>query len=170
MCLLRPITRYHFAMLLRRAQESDITELMSWFETAASCQTWGGPAFEYPYTRDSFVRDLHWPGMDSFVLTDESDEVSGFGQFYEKYSRVHLARIVVNANSRGSGNGVRLVQGLVEEGVKKLTHREASLYVYKDNEAAIACYQRAGFVEAAHPVADENFQDCFFMVLNPSAN
>ena len=110
-------------MPLRRATDSDVTELMSWFDDSHSCKQWGGPAFEFPFTRESFARDLHWPDMDSFCLVNESDRLAGFGQFYEKYSRVHLARIVVNANCRRSGSGVELVQGLVEAGMATLSHR-----------------------------------------------
>lgn len=157
-------------MHLRRATDTDVTELMSWFDNSRSCKQWGGPSFEFPFTRETFVRDLHWPDMDSFGLVDELGQLTGFGQFYEKYSRVHLARIVVSKNSRGAGNGAKLVQGLAEAGMERLSHKEASLYVYKDNEVAIACYEKVGFVKSGDPAGDEKFDDCFFMVFKPGGN
>ena len=154
-------------MILRKARKSDIQELMTWFDTAESCRSWGGPRFEFPFTTESFCRDSRWSDLDSFSLVDDSDRLLGFGQFYEKLNRVHLARIAVDPKRRGAGHGTVLMQELFVAGTTLLSHKEFSLYVYSDNAAAIACYRGVGFKEVPAEEENEGLKDCLFMVAKP---
>ncbi len=152
-------------MSLRRARKTEISELMGWFDTATSCTLWGGPSFEFPYTTDTFYRDLKWSSIKSFSWVNDNGKLIGFGQLYEKLGRTHLARLVVNPNYRGKGFGTRLLHNLIEEGARIFSHDENSLYVDHGNTTAISCYQSAGFRSTDRPEEDKGFEDCLFMVL-----
>ena len=150
-------------MKFRRADIKDIPELMRWFDSAASCKLWGGPNFEYPFTLDTFYRDLRWFSIDSFSLAAPGGELLGFGQVYEKLDRRHLARIVTHPGYRGKGYGRMLLRRLIGEA----PDREYSLYVYEHNTTALSCYRSMRFQRSSRPAEDIGFDDCLFMVLKP---
>ena len=150
---------------MREATRSDIGQLMGWFETADATTRWAGPNFAFPFTRESFLRDLKWPAVHSYCLVNDEDTMVGFGQFYEKFGRNHLARIAVDPQARGHGHGVALVRGLAASAGELFPGRDTSLYVYLDNAAAIRCYRRAGFEDAAAPDEGESYKSCLFMIL-----
>jgi ribosomal protein S18 acetylase RimI-like enzyme len=139
------------------AADADIRALMRWFPDAASTRTWGGPSFRFPFTFDSFIADARWPGMSSWCLHDER-EMLGFGQYYDLYHRIHLARIAVHPVRRGQGLGKLLLAMLMDEACKDMEFAEFSLYVYRDNAAAIRCYAALGFEVAEFP-ADAPLRD-----------
>lgn len=160
---------------LRPAVEADIDALMGWFGDARDVHTWGGPAFRYPFTPASFREDCHWPSMASFILQDPAGRGCGFGQVYEYRRRNHLARLVARPGARGRGVGRRLVEGLVSAGHALFSHPECSLFVFRDNAAALACYRAAGFSEADFPDDRAGFRDaCYFLtrpvMLPPAAS
>jgi hypothetical protein len=71
------------AYSLLPAREDAMRALMQWFPDAPSTRVWGGPAFRFPFTFESFVADARWPGMSSWCLRD-GREMLGFGQFYDR--------------------------------------------------------------------------------------
>ncbi len=150
-------------MKLNDANESDIKHLMSWFPTERSIDIWGGPKFRYPYTPETFQEDVHWRQMDSYCLFDFSGEMLAFGQFYERHGRINLARLVVSPDRRRQGIGKQLVGLLMEQGRKGIPLQEFSLYVYKDNYPAKACYAKLGFQEHEYPADDEMAETCIYM-------
>ena len=135
---------------LRPATEHDLRALMRWFPDAASTRVWGGPSFRFPFTFDSFIADARWPGMSSWCL-EHDGLIVGFGQFYDRYHRINLARIAVHPERRGEGLGKRLLALLMEEACKTMDFAEFSLFVYRDNAAAIRCYTAMGFAVAEFP-------------------
>ena len=150
---------------LRPAHESDIPVLMNWFQTERECKTWGGPEFDFPFDRVSFTRDVKWPQLDSYSLVRPDDGLLGFGQYYEKQQRVHLARLVVAPDFRGRGLGVELVGRLLETGREKLGRSDGSLYVMEHNAAALSCYRSLGFELHPPPENDVIHSGVVFMVL-----
>ena len=137
--------------LLREAVDTDIDTLMTWFTGPADVDTWGGPDFRYPYTRDSFLADIHWHEMASFGLADPDACLVAFGQIYERRQRIHLARLVVAPAHRGRGIGTRLGRLLMEAGKHLFPHDEYSLFVYRHNVPAYACYRALGFSVSEYP-------------------
>ena len=137
-------------MRLRAAQSADIDALMAWFPDESSIRNWSGPTFEYPFDQASFYRDCKWPELASYCL-DSHGVLQGFGQFYDRYGRVNLARLVISPESRGRGTGQLLVNALIEESRSVLGLSEAGLFVYRDNEPAYCCYRATGFRVAAMP-------------------
>lgn len=141
-----------------------IRELMSWFPDEPSVRIWGGPAFRFPFTQESFLHDAHWGRMATYVLVDDDGALLAFGQFYEKEGRVHLARLAVAPNRRGEGVGRALVGGLIAKGTKVLPGADNSLFVMRNNERAVRCYAGLGFVETVFPAANKSYPDQMFMV------
>ncbi len=137
-------------MQLRAARAEDIDALMAWFPDEASVRNWGGPFFDYPFDRESFHRDCKWRDMATYCL-ESHGTLQGFGQIYERYGRVNLARLVVNPSARGCGLGQLLVNALIDESRGTLGLGEAGLFVYRSNESAYFCYRAAGFEPAPMP-------------------
>ena len=137
-------------------------ELMTWFPTAADVNVWGGPKFRYPFTRETFRQDCRWPEMQSYVLRDDQ-ELLAFGQFYERLSRINLARLIANPGRRGEGVGRHLVEALLDEGPRHLDCAEYSLFVYRDNTPALRCYESCGFRTTAYPKDTEWADECYYL-------
>ena len=150
-------------MELSTASESDISYLMSWFPTERSTDIWGGPKFRYPFTPETFQEDVHWRDMDTYCLVDSSGEMLAFGQIYERHGRINLARLVVSPDRRRQGIGKQFVCLLMEQGRKNIARQEYSLYVYRDNHPAKACYAGLGFEESEYPENDEMAETCIYM-------
>lgn len=129
----------------------DVDRLMAWLPDADSIDLWGGPGFRFPYTRDSFEEDMHWGKMASFSLRHPSGNLVAFGQLYEKFGCINLARLVANPTMRGQGVGKRLVGMLMTVGRPMFSCPRFSLFVYPDNTPAYECYKSMGFTIADCP-------------------
>lgn len=148
---------------LTTSSEADIEELMSWFKTADDINIWGGPSFRFPFDRDSFFHDVYWGRMASFSLRDPEHELAAFGQIYERFKCINLARLVVNPAARGQGVGKRLVQALMMEGPAHFDKNMFSLFVYRDNTPAYKCYRSMGFVVTPYPPGMEHADVCYYL-------
>lgn len=148
---------------LRPAAEADVDILMRWFQSGAEVNDWGGPYFRYPFTRETFVEDVHWGRMASFVMLDAAELVAGFGQIYERDDRIHFARLIVDPERRGRGAGRRLIELLMAAGAGLYPHDEFSLFVYRANEPAYRCYRSLGFEVADYPPDMPLAEECVFL-------
>ncbi len=137
---------------------------MSWFSDKVSVEIWGGPPFRFPFTRESFLEDVRWNKMQSFVMLNTADAMIGFGQTYEKEKRGHLARLVVSPKLRGEGHGKELVELLIEKARECCSCSEFSLYVLRDNIVASRCYAKVGFEDAPYPRGDDYYSSQKFMI------
>jgi ribosomal protein S18 acetylase RimI-like enzyme len=135
---------------------------MRWFPSRESCQVWGGPEFRFPFTAETFRADSHLE-LASWVLLDGCDLLCGFGQYYLRAGRCHLARLVIVPSHRGRGFGTRLIELLSDGGKTALGVEHCSLFVATANTTAIALYQRLGFARAAYP-GDPPVPGCHYMV------
>lgn len=147
---------------LEKVTHADFDQLMTWFSDAQALSAWGGPNFRFPFTRETFLEDCRWPGMETRVLR-ASNELLGFGQFYERHGRINLARLVVNPLRRGEGLGSRLVAALLDEAPNFVSGDEYSLYVLRDNLQALGCYRSAGFRIADYPQGDPWADTCLYL-------
>jgi ribosomal protein S18 acetylase RimI-like enzyme len=147
----------------RPAAESDIDELMRWFPDERSVRVWGGPEFRFPFTRHSFTEDMHWGRMDAFCLCGDRDRIAAFGQLYVRYERINLARLVVDPERRGRGIGKELVGRLLDAGRRIFACEEFSLFVFRDNVSALACYRSMGFEITAYPDGMPLADECYYL-------
>lgn len=143
-------------MRLVTATEQHFDELMTWFPDRPSCERWGGPHFRFPFTRATFVEDTRRDEMPPFSLVGESGELLGFGQYYLRAGRCHLARLAVAPDHRGRGLGARLVRELGAVGCERLAVDDCGLFVMEDNAPAVRLYERLGF--AVLPYPEEGFE------------
>jgi len=152
------------SMKLVASQDPHIDTLMSWFPDKESGYLWCGPGLRYPFTRVTFLEDSRWGEMPAYSLVDTEGELLGFGQYYEKSGRCHLARLVVSPRARGKGIGKILISELIRIGMDELSVNECSLFVVKANTPALKCYTTLGFDATEYPENHEYFDDIQFMV------
>jgi ribosomal protein S18 acetylase RimI-like enzyme len=148
---------------LVEASDRDLDELMSWFHDAAQVDVWGGPRFRFPFTRATFRKDCRWGRMPGFRLNSPAGEFSAFGQMYQRYGRINFARLVVKPGLRGQGVGRKLVGKMIEEGPKLFPADEFSLFAYRHNTAALACYRSMGFVVRDYPQGARMADQCYYL-------
>lgn len=149
-------------MELEKASRQQLLALMAWLPDERACRQWGGPAFRYPFSEQTFLEDCRWQELPSYVLLD--GELRAFGQFYQRLGRCHLGRLIVAPAHRGAGVGRTLVTELLRRGCADLRVSECSLFVLKDNAAARALYHKLGFELADYPGSPEWLELCDYMV------
>lgn len=154
-------------MELVEASELHLNQLMTWFSSDEDCTRWGGPGFRFPFDEIRFQEDLRWQEFYSLALVTATGQMVAFGQLYEKYNRMHLARLVVHPAQRRKGYGRMLIEKMLVVGPSLIEQDTYSLNVYADNEAAISCYHQLGFEVIPSPEQDPRFATCLFMVLKP---
>jgi len=147
------------------ATTAHVLQMKAWFPTARSCAIWGGPAFRFPFTDETFLEDSKLAELPSFVLVAQSNDVRGFGQFYRRAGRCHLGRLAIAPEHRGRGLGTRLIRLLMHEGMGRLGTAECSLFVHVSNTAALALYERLGFRRTEYPEAGQSLADCHYLVM-----
>ncbi len=157
----RPADRRDWRLI--EATDRDLEELMSWFRDSDEVDIWGGPRFRFPFTRATFRKDCHWGRMPSFRLNSPAREFCAFGQMYQRYGRINLARLVVNPRMRGRGIGKRLVASLIEAAPSLFAAHEFSLFSYRHNAAALGCYQSMGFVIHDYPEGAPMADECYYL-------
>ncbi len=149
--------------VLAEAVESDVDSLMKWFPDKDAIHLWGGPDFRYPFNRHSFVEDMYWGRMASVSLRDPHKILAAFGQFYERYGRINLARLVVHPKRRGQGVGRRLITMLMEASRQLFDCPEYSLFVFRDNKRAYDCYRSLGFEVTDYPNDMPHADVCYYL-------
>jgi len=159
------ITWYTF-MKLVYPTNSQIQTLMTWFKDKQQFNDWAGPKAHYPFTPESFAQDLQIYTLKSFAMVDKDDVLIGFGQYYLRHHRCHLARLVISPDQRGKGLIVPLIQHLQHDAKASLGTTQSSLFVYQHNQAAIKAYQRLGFEVAQYP--DDSMSTCIYMITTQS--
>lgn len=152
------------AMSLVESSRAHIRELMGWFPDQESCRQWGGPEMRFPFSEKRFLEDIHWPKLPSYSAVGNDGRLLGFGQFYEKLGRCHLARLAVAPEVRGMGLGKKFVSSLMKISQDQLRKNEFSLYVLEQNTPALACYRSLGFKQVEEPEPAINLKDCIFMI------
>ena len=148
---------------LQEATSADIDVLMTWFPQKEDVLIWGGPTFRYPFTPETFFEDIHWGRMASFALRDPAAEFAAFGQISERLGRIHLARLVVHPAQRARGIGKRLLRMLMIASQPLFDCKEWSLFVLRDNEAALNCYQAMGFTVGEYPEDVPHADVCYYL-------
>ena len=155
-------------MSLQPFQSNQLQQLMSWFPDPASCRTWGGPEFRYPFDETTFREDSRILSLPSWSLPGSDGNLSAFGQYYLRSGKCHLSRLAVAPRLLGQGIGSALVRELCQLGCEALAVASCSLFVLPGNESALRLYRRLGFVAVAYPDPDPVFAECIYMVASRS--
>lgn len=149
---------------LQPFHDSRLPELMSWFPDQASCRTWGGPEFRHPFTATTFREDARVGTLASWALFTGDDVFAGFGQYYLRAGRCHLARLAIAPGFRGRGLGSTLVRELCRRGSAELGVGSYSLFVLPGNDGALRLYQRLGFTTAPCPEPAAGLEEMMYLV------
>jgi ribosomal protein S18 acetylase RimI-like enzyme len=150
-------------MKLVNLAETHLPELMQWFPDHRSCTVWSGPEFRYPFTETTFREDVRLQ-LPSYSLVDNENELVGFGQYYRRVNRCHLARLVIAPAHRGRAAGSFLIRELSRYGCSDLRVSECSLFVLESNTPAVRLYHRLGFRAALYPEEAPAIEGCIYMV------
>jgi ribosomal protein S18 acetylase RimI-like enzyme len=135
-------------MKFRQSANVDLEVVMGWIGSEAEATNWGGAGIRFPLVLDQLKQDINWGECDSYSLFSHKKLV-GFGQTANSYGCLHLSRIIVNPRQRGEGLGIQLMENLIK--LADDSECDCSLFVFKDNTAAISLYRRLNFYSAAYP-------------------
>jgi ribosomal protein S18 acetylase RimI-like enzyme len=145
-------------------EDARLPELMSWFPDEASCHTWGGPEFRFPFTAATFREDAKLASLATRTLVADDGTLAGFGQFYLRVGRCHLGRLAIAPDARGRGLGATLVRELCRQGSIALGVESFSLFVVPGNDRALQLYRRLGFSPVPYPEPTPALDPYIYMV------
>ncbi|MFC1796792.1 GNAT family N-acetyltransferase [Pseudomonadota bacterium] len=151
-------------MQLQPSRKEHALEIMNWFPEEDDCRQWGGPIMRFPFREKTFLEDIHWKKIPSYSAITHEGLLLGFGQFYEKLGRCHLARLAVSPQYRSLGLGRTFICSLMHVGQEQLDTNRFSLYVLSNNAPAVACYQSLGFELAETPEEAIKLKYCVYMI------
>lgn len=131
---------------LRPPETADYAVMGGWVPDADSCLRWAGPRLKFPFRPSRLPQLLAEPGAHSFAMSRGMGPALGFGQFWVRDPGVaHLARIILAPAARGQGLGTTLCELLMAEAARATGAAAFTLRVYRDNDPALAIYERLGF-------------------------
>ncbi len=148
---------------LSSATDTDLREVLTWFDCAKELLYWGGPDLTFPPELESFKQQSRYHKSHSFVLHTSTEVVVAFGQFYNRLNHCHLGRLAVAPTHRGQGIGAVLIERLNQRGKKDLGLQSGSLFVLNDNAPAMHLYQKLGYQQAQYPKTIP-LEKCLYMI------
>ena len=140
---------------LRGFRESDAREVAGWPTSGEEVHRWAGSLIGWPVDASVFGLWHADPEVKPYVMCEGETPV-GYGEVWvdEDEREVELARIIVRPTNRGRGMGKLLVRLLLDR-ASLYGHPDALVRVVPDNDAALACYQGAGFTAISEPEREE---------------
>ncbi len=145
---------------LRPPDQADYDAIATWIKDADSCARWAGPLVPFPFPAGKLPELLSVTDGSSYCLSNSDGSCIGFGQFWVvKQGAVHLGRIIISPDVRGTGAGRLLCEKLMTKAVKATGATTVTLRVYRDNTAALSLYSSLGF----SVVESESTGDLLFM-------
>lgn len=116
--------------------------------------------FHRPWTRAEYERELQDPARCYLYVVRVDGAIVGYCSFWRIFDEIHLNNFAVHPSRRRHGlGGALLAHVLAESAAFGAPH--ATLEVRASNTAAIALYERGGFVRTGlrrgyytHPVED----------------
>ena len=137
-------------------QESDFDQLIEWIYDEEILIKWCGSLFKFPLTRESlswYIKSTNIVGeSEAFVYKaiDEEGNVVGhisLGGLSYKNRSARVTRVLVGNNAqRGKGCCQSMIKEILKVAFEELKLHRVSLGVYNDNEPALKCYLKTGFV------------------------
>lgn len=100
--------------------------------------------FSVPWSRQGFMDALQKTGA-YYIVAVADDRVVGYCGAYGVYDEADINQVAVTGNYRRSGIGERMARQLLD-GLTQRGYLYTTLEVRKSNMAAIALYEKLGFV------------------------
>lgn len=138
-------------MRLRPFDRADIPSLLAWVESPDALYEWAGPLFTYPLNAEQLER--YWltatgdPPTRRLFTALAGDEPVGhiaLDRIDRRHNSATLARVLIAPGRRGQGLGRQMVQLALAVAFDELRLHRVELFVFDFNQAALACYARAG--------------------------
>ncbi len=137
-------------------ERRDFARLKRWITSPEFLLQWAGPVFDYPLNDaqlENYIRgaELNPPLRRIYRVEDRSSrKVIGhieLDHIDPRNKSATVCRVLVGEPSlRRKDVGTRMVRKLLAIGFEKMGLHRMDLVVFDFNEAAIRCYEKAGFV------------------------
>lgn len=132
--------------------EADYDRLIGWIKSEEELIQFAGSIFHFPITHQQLQFYRMPPHRQIYkVVEAESGEIIGHGEIgniqKENGSAVLCRLLIGEEKHRGKGYGGELVRQLLMLCFDSLKLHRVELNVYDFNAAAIACYEKQGFVK-----------------------
>ncbi|RXJ04575.1 N-acetyltransferase [Anaerobacillus alkaliphilus] len=142
---------------LRYFVRSDFNQLISWVNSPEFILQWAGTSFVYPLDEaqlENYIENANHENADILiykVVDTKTNDVIGhisLGRIDRKNRSARIGRVLVGANAvRGMGIGQQMIREVLKVAFEELSLHRVSLGVFNFNTAAIACYEKVGFVK-----------------------
>jgi RimJ/RimL family protein N-acetyltransferase len=131
-------------------ERTDFKQLIGWIDSPKFMMLWGGRTFNYPLTEQQLENYIGSDVLIYRVVHEDSGEV--IGHINLTMDRINnsgrIGKVLIGDSSlKGHGIGKMMVQKVLNIAFGQLKLHRVSLGVFDFNLAAIACYERAGFVK-----------------------
>lgn len=140
---------------LRYFEREDFQQLIDWVDTPEFLLQWGGPQFQYPLTvsqLEEYIKGSNHESAHSLiyaVILEETGSCIGhisLGNIDRRNNSARVGKVLVGAKeARGKGIGQLMIHEILTIAFNNLNLHRVSLGVFDFNQAAIGCYEKAGF-------------------------
>ena len=137
---------------VRPATDDDVDLLVSWHADPDVSRYWDGETFDHDEVRERLER----PDVDAFVVEADGEPIGYLQAWWEEDdpNRGGIDMFLV-PSARGRGLGPDAARALVRHLREDRGWTQVTVDPYAWNEAAIAAWRKAGFVELEERPADE---------------
>lgn len=134
----------------------DFQQLINWIDNEELLVKWSGSLFTFPLTQASlnwYIRDANVPRQsDAFVykaVDAETGDVVGhisLGGLSWKNRSCRITRVFIDPSFQKKGFCQQITRAALKIGFEELGMHRIGLGVYSNNDAAVNCYLKCGFV------------------------
>lgn len=161
---------------LRPYKSQDAEYILQWVRNEEEFAKWCANKIMYPFTEKSMEAlkadfdkdDRGW----LFTAMDPGGTPIGFfGMTKADYEResIHLCFIIIDSSKRSQGYGGQMMDQIIKYAFQVLMVSRITLKVFDHNEAAHACYQKAGFIDEMYNETAFSFKEdvwgCYDMAI-----
>lgn len=134
-------------MILTGFEEKETATVFSWLDSPEVYRIMTCGQAKWPPPSD-LVSQWQGDSASSWLLRDVGGEPLAYGEIWlsENPEESELKHLLVDPSLRGHGIGQTLTRALSAESMENELVSSVVLQVYSDNQAAIACYRKVGFV------------------------
>ncbi|RUT36569.1 N-acetyltransferase [Paenibacillus zeisoli] len=158
---------------LEQFERTNFAQLIEWMDTPKFLFQWGGQTFRFPLDvpqLDNYIKNTHSQNTQVLifrVVLEENDEVIGHINLQmdgvNKSARV--GKVLVGKRSlTGQGIGQLMIEKVLKIAFDEFKLHRVSLGVLDFNLAALACYEKAGFVKEGLIREARNMDNTFWSV------
>ncbi|MFJ8526480.1 GNAT family N-acetyltransferase [Bacillus sp. NPDC094106] len=138
-------------------ERKDFNQLIDWIDSEEFLLQWGGPVFTYPLQEkqlEKYIENANHENADVFVykvIKQDTGTVIGhisLGKIDRINKSARIGKVLVgDKDMRGKSIGEKMINAVLNVTFEELELNRVSLGVFDFNIAAIACYEKVGFVK-----------------------